>query len=160
MNEIVDPSLPSADIGLIKRMIPHRYPFLFVDKVFNLVAGEGALGIKNVTINEPYFTGHFPDKPVMPGVSIVEAMAQTAAVLVVFSTGMIDRDLSVYLMSIDNARFRHIVEPGDVLFLPVTVLRGRGRIWKFSCEARVEGKVVASADITAAWQLNEAGELN
>ena len=158
MTEIADPSLPSADIGLIKRMIPHRYPFLLVDKVVNLVADKGSLGIKNVTFNEPYFAGHFPDRPVMPGVSIIESMAQTAAVLVVYSMEMIDRDLNVYLMSVDNARFRKMVVPGDVLYLPVTVIRGRGRIWKFKCEAKVEGKVVASADITAAWQLNEASE--
>ncbi len=158
MTEPVDPTLPSADICLIKRMIPHRYPFLLIDKVVNLNAGIGALGIKNVTVNEPYFVGHFPNKPVVPGVSIVESMAQTAAVLVVHSTGMTDRDLNVYLMSVDNARFRKMVVPGDILFLPVSVIRGRGRIWKFGCEAKVEGKVVATADITAAWELNEAGQ--
>ena len=160
MKENVDPSLPSADVGLIKRMIPHRYPFLLIDKVVNMRADKEAMGIKNVTVNEPYFVGHFPEKPVMPGVSIIESMAQTAAVLVVYSMKMTDRDLSVYLMSVDKARFRQMVVPGDVLYLPVTVLRGRGRIWKFSCEAKIEGKAVAEAEITAAWNLNEAGEEN
>ncbi|MDE0112243.1 MAG: 3-hydroxyacyl-ACP dehydratase FabZ, partial [Albidovulum sp.] len=115
MTETVDSSLPSADIGLIKRMIPHRYPFLLIDKVVNMVADKGALGIKNVTVNEPYFEGHFPSKPIMPGVSIIESMAQTAAVLVVYSMNMTDRELSVYLLSVDNARFRQMVVPGDIL---------------------------------------------
>ena len=103
----IDPTLPQADILKIKRMIPHRYPFLMIDRVVNIAVNHSAVGIKNVTVNEPHFQGHFPVLPVMPGVLIIEAMAQTSAVLVVETLGVIDQDLLVYFMSIDEAKFRH-----------------------------------------------------
>ena len=139
----------SADILEIKRMIPHRYPFLLIDAVREIKANESAVGIKNVTINEPHFQGHFPTKPIMPGVMIVEAMAQTASVLVVKTLDLIDQDLLVYFMTLDKCRFRQLVQPGDVLELHVKVLRGRGKIWKFWGEGKVGGKVVAEAEFAA-----------
>lgn len=139
----------SADLARIKRMIPHRYPFLLIDRVENIIRNESAVGIKNVTNNEPHFQGHFPDKPIMPGVMIVEAMAQTAGVLVVETLDMIDQDLLVYFMTLDKTRFRKLVEPGDVLELHVKILRGRGKIWKFWGEARVAGEIAAEAEYSA-----------
>ena len=138
-----------ADLDRIKRMIPHRYPFLLIDKVVDIKVGEDAVGIKNVTANEPHFQGHFPDKPVMPGVLIVEAMAQTAGVLVVETLDMIDQGLLVYFMTLDKTRFRKIVAPGDVLELHVKILRGRGKIWKFWGEAKVGGEIAAEAEFSA-----------
>ena len=111
----IDPSLPQADIGKIKRMIPHRYPFLMIDRVMNIEVNRFAIGIKNVTVNEPHFDGHFPAIPVMPGVLIIEAMAQTSAVLVVETLGVIDQNLLVYFMSIDTAKFRSPVGPGSTM---------------------------------------------
>ncbi len=139
----------SADLGQIMRMIPHRYPFLLVDRVVNIRANESAVGIKNVTINEPFFQGHFPAEPVMPGVLIVEALAQTAGVLVVDSLGMIDEELLVYFMTIDNCRFRAKVVPGDVLQLHVQVTRSRGKVYKFAGQAKNNGKVAAEAEFSA-----------
>ena len=139
----------SADILEIKRMIPHRYPFLLIDTVREIKANESAVGIKNVTSNEPHFQGHFPTKPIMPGVMIVEAMAQTASVLVVKTLDLIDQELLVYFMTLDKCRFRQLVQPGDVLELHVKVLRGRGKIWKFWGEGKVGGKVVAEAEFAA-----------
>ena len=123
-----------ADLSLIKRIIPHRYPFLFIDKVRDIVPFEGAVGIKNVTSNEPHFQGHFPNQPVMPGVTIIEAMAQTAAVVVGISMNVIDEEMQTYFMGIDNCKFRRMVVPGDVLELNVTVKRSGGKIWKFRGE--------------------------
>ncbi|MEM7056233.1 MAG: 3-hydroxyacyl-ACP dehydratase FabZ [Pseudomonadota bacterium] len=139
----------SADLARIKRMIPHRYPFLLIDRVEGIRKGEFAIGVKNVTNNEPYFQGHFPDKPIMPGVMIVEAMAQTAGVLVVETLGMIDQGLLVYFMTVDKTRFRKLVEPGDVLELHCKILRGRGKIWKFWAEAKVRDEVVAESEYSA-----------
>ena len=139
----------TADLDRIKRMIPHRYPFLLIDRVDNIIKGKSAVGIKNVTANEPHFQGHFPDKPIMPGVMIVEAMAQTAGVLVVETLEMIDQDLLVYFMTLDKTRFRQLVEPGDVLELHVSILRGRGKIWKFWGEAKVNGEIAAEAEFSA-----------
>ena len=139
----------SADLSRIKRMIPHRYPFLMIDKVEDIHPNRSAVGIKNVTANEHYFQGHFPKEPVMPGVLIVEAMAQTAGTLVVETMGKIDQDLLVYFMTLDDTRFRHKVVPGDRLELHVTVERGRGRVWKFWGEAKVGGKVCAEARFSA-----------
>lgn len=139
----------TADILEIKRMIPHRYPFLLVDKVRDIELSKSAVGIKNVTINEPFFEGHFPARPVMPGVLIIEALAQTAAILVIKTIDAIDNDLLVYFMSIEGAKFRKPVGPGDVLELHVEVLRGRGKVWKFKGEGRVDGAVVAEAEFTA-----------
>ena len=139
----------TADLARIKRMIPHRYPFLMIDKVVNIQKGVSAVGIKNVTSNEPFFMGHFPAEPVMPGVLIVEAMAQTAGVVVVDALGMIDRELMVYFMTIDNCRFRNKVVPGDVLELHVQVIRSRSRVFRFGGKAKVNGKLVAEAEYSA-----------
>ncbi|HEU0220723.1 MAG TPA: 3-hydroxyacyl-ACP dehydratase FabZ [Paracoccaceae bacterium] len=138
-----------ADLERILRMIPHRYPFLMIDAVREIRKGESAIGIKNVTSNEPHFQGHFPVKPVMPGVLIVEAMAQTSAVLVVDTLGAEGRGLLVYFMTLDKARFRKVVKPGDRLELHVKVLRGRGKVWKFWSEATVGGELVAEAEYSA-----------
>ena len=138
-----------ADLARIKRMIPHRDPFLLIDRVEQIHNNESAIGIKNVTPDEPYFRGHFPAEPVMPGVLIVEAMAQTAGVLVVETLGMIDEDLLVYFMTIDNCRFRSKVGPGDVLELHVRVTRSRGRVFRFAGQAKVDGKLVAEAEFSA-----------
>ncbi len=144
-----DPELEDADILKIKRMIPHRYPFLLIDRVINIIPGEAAIGIKNVTVNEPFFEGHFPAQPVMPGVLLVEAMAQTASVLVIRTLEMIDNELLVYFMSLEKTKFRKVVGPADQVELHVKVLRGRGRVWKFWAEARVEGQIAAEAEFTA-----------
>lgn len=145
----IDATLPQADILRIKRMIPHRYPFLLIDRVVNIAVNQSAVGIKNVTANEPHFEGHFPVIPVMPGVLIIEAMAQTSAVLVVETLDVIDQELLVYFMNIDSAKFRKVVSPGDVLELHVTVIRGRGKIWKFRGEARVGDTLCAEAEFAA-----------
>jgi 3-hydroxyacyl-[acyl-carrier-protein] dehydratase len=145
----IDPALPQADILTIKRMIPHRYPFLMIDRVVNIAVNRSAVGIKNVTVNEPHFQGHFPVLPVMPGVLVIEAMAQTSAVLVVETLGVIDQDLLVYFMSIDEAKFRNRVVPGDTLELHVETVRGRGKIWKFRGEARVGDTLCAEAVFAA-----------
>jgi 3-hydroxyacyl-[acyl-carrier-protein] dehydratase len=139
----------ALDIGRIMAMIPHRYPFLMIDKVVDIVPSSSAVGIKNVTINEPHFQGHFPQRPVMPGVLIVEAMAQTAAVLVVHSLGPHAEGKLVYFMTIDNARFRKPVGPGDTLHILVKKQRHRGTVWKFLGEAKVDGRLVAEAEYTA-----------
>ncbi len=139
----------TIDIQEIKRLIPHRYPFLFVDKVKELNPKISAVGIKNVTNNEPHFQGHFPSQPIMPGVTIVEAMAQTAGILVSKSLELEDSGALVYFLSIDNCKFRHLVGPGDVLELHVKVIRGRGKIWKFHGDAIVDGRVVTEADFAA-----------
>jgi 3-hydroxyacyl-[acyl-carrier-protein] dehydratase len=130
-------------------MIPHRYPFLLVDRVIEISADRSAIGIKNVTINEAFFQGHFPQNPVMPGVLIIEAMAQTAAVLVVHSLGPSAAGKLVYFMSIENARFRKPVTPGDQLRIHVNKERSRGNVWKFSAEAKVDGRLVAEATYAA-----------
>ena len=145
----IDPALPQADILTIKRMIPHRYPFLLIDRVVNIAVNRSAVGIKNVTVNEPHFQGHFPVIPVMPGVLIIEAMAQTSAVLVVETLGVIDQKLLVYFMSIEEAKFRAPVAPGDTLELHVDTVRGRGKIWKFRGEAKVGDKLCAEAVFAA-----------
>lgn len=139
----------AADILDILAMIPHRYPLLLVDKVIDMVPGESATGIKNVTMNEPHFQGHFPGKPIMPGVMIVEAMAQTSAVLVVHTLGDEGRDKLVYFMSIDNAKFRKLVVPGDRMYIYLVKERQRGSVWKFSAVAKVDDEVVAEATFTA-----------
>lgn len=149
MGLIIDPDLPWADVLTIKRMIPHRYPFLLIDRVVNMRAGVSAVGLKMVTGNEPHFEGHFPVRPIMPGVMIVEAMAQTSAVLVVQTLDMIDKDPLVYFMSIEEAKFRNPVTPGDRLELHVAVQRGRGKVWKFTGEARVDDRIAAEATFTA-----------
>ena len=141
----------SADIQLIQRIIPHRYPFLLVDKVNEIVSLKSAVGIKNVTINEPFFQGHFPGAPIMPGVKIVEALAQTSAVMVGVSLGLADKNLLIYFMGIDNCRFRRKVIPGDTLELKVNVLRGKigSKVWKFFGVASVDDEIAAEAEFTA-----------
>ena len=144
------------DHSMIVRMIPHRYPFLLVDRVVGLVAGESAIGIKNVTINEPHFQGHFPDQPVMPGVAIVEAMAQSAAILVNYTEDLIDQPINIYLLGVDNARFRKMVVPGDVLELRMTVQKRRGKVWRLEGKAYVGEELAAEALITALWESKES----
>lgn len=137
------------DIHAIMKLLPHRYPLLLLDKLTQIVPGQSAVGIKNVTINEPFFAGHFPQRPIMPGVLIVEAMAQTAAALVVHSLGEQTHGKLVYFMSVENARFRKPVEPGATLHLAVIKEQARRNIWRFKGEARVDGVVVAEASFTA-----------
>ena len=137
------------DISRIIEMIPHRYPFLMVDRVIKVVANESAVGIKNVTINEPFFQGHFPSRPVFPGVLIIEAMAQTAAVLVVETLGPSAEGKLVYFMSVENCRFRKPVGPGDQLHIHVHKERSRGNVWKFRGEAKVGDTLVAEATYAA-----------
>ena len=140
-----------VDIATIQRLIPHRYPFLLIDKVRDIDGFSSAVGIKNVTFNEPHFQGHFPGAPIMPGVTIIEAMAQTAAVMVGHSAGMHDRELLVYFMAIDKAKFRRKVEPGDVLELHLKTLRGKpgGKVWKFEGRGMVGDEMAAEAEFTA-----------
>lgn len=144
----------TVEIGRIMEMIPHRFPMLLVDKVVELRPNESAIGIKNITINEPQFQGHFPARPVMPGVMIVESMAQTAAVLVVHSLGAESEGKLVYFMSIDNCRFRRPVVPGDVMHVHVTKDRSRGAVWRFKGEVRVGDELAAEA-VFAAMILDE-----
>jgi len=148
--------LPSADIKLIQRILPHRYPFLLVDRVEQINGTASAVGLKNVTVNEPHFQGHFPDKPIMPGVTIVEAMAQTAAVMVGATMNMADKNMLVYFMAIDRCKFRRMVVPGDVLRMEMTTVRGKpgGKVWKFSGLATVDGEMAAEAEFTAMMDLS------
>ena len=141
--------LLSADIHMIQRIIPHRYPFLLVDKVVDIDGTNSARGIKNVSFNEPHFQGHFPGAPIMPGVTIIEAMAQTAAVMVGVAEGLADKNFLVYFMAIDACKFRRKVIPGDVLELNVETKRGGSKIWKFKGRAEVEGELAAEAEFTA-----------
>jgi 3-hydroxyacyl-[acyl-carrier-protein] dehydratase len=145
----VAPPTTVADIKRILQMIPHRYPMLMVDRDVDMKLDHSAVGIKNVSINEPFFQGHFPSEPVMPGVLIVEAMAQTAAVLVVSTYGQSSEGKLVYFMSIDDVRFRRPVFPGDRLELHVEKVQSRASVWKFSGKAIVEGKVMAEATFAA-----------
>ncbi len=138
-----------VDVNGIMRMLPHRYPFLMIDKVVEIVPGESAVGVKCVTVAEPHFQGHFPGQPIMPGVLIIEAMAQTAATMVVYTLGEQAMDKLVYFMSIDNCRFRKPVVPGDVLRIHVAKIQSRGPVWKFEGKARVNDAVVAEAAFAA-----------
>ncbi len=152
--------LLTADIALIQRIIPHRYPFLLVDKVVDIDGYQSGRGIKNVTMNEPHFQGHFPGKPIMPGVTIVEAMAQTAAIMVGTALDMADKNMLVYFMAIDKAKFRRMVVPGDVLEMNVTTTRGKpgGKVWKFSGVATVEGEMACECEFTAMMDLSAGQE--
>lgn len=145
MNETVN----TVDILEILEIIPHRYPILLVDKVIDVNIGKSATGIKNVTFNEPHFMGHFPKNPVMPGVLIVEAMAQTSAVLIGKEKDFVKENKSVFFMSIDKVKFRQIVRPGDVLHLKVELVQNRGNVWKFRGEAFVEDQLVTEAEFVA-----------
>ena len=145
-----------ADIDLIKRILPHRYPFLLVDKVVNIDGFNKATGLKNITFNEPQFQGHFPATPIMPGIMIVEAMAQTAAVMVGVGLNLADKDMLIYFMAIDNCKFRRKVTPGDQLIMNLNTLRGKpgGKVWKFYGEASVDGEMAAQAEFSAMMNLN------
>ncbi|MBL8689898.1 MAG: 3-hydroxyacyl-ACP dehydratase FabZ [Rhodospirillaceae bacterium] len=143
------PTVAEIDINGIMRMIPHRFPMLMIDKVVDIVPNVSAIGIKMVSINEPFFQGHFPRMPVMPGVLIVEAMAQTAAVLVVSTLGPGSEGKLVYFMSVENAKFRKPVIPGERLEIHVKKDRHRGNVWKFTAEAKVDGVLKAEASYAA-----------
>jgi 3-hydroxyacyl-[acyl-carrier-protein] dehydratase len=138
-----------VDIAGIMRAIPHRYPFLLIDRVVDVVRGESAVGVKNVSANESFFAGHFPNHPVMPGVLIIESMAQTAAVLVVETLGPAAQGRVVYFMSVENAKFRRPVVPGDQLRIHVSKDRRHGNVWKFKGVAKVDGASVAEATFSA-----------
>ncbi len=142
-------TIETVDIDGIMRAIPHRYPFLMIDRMVDVRLDQGAVGIKNVTLGEPFFQGHFPQRPVMPGVLIIEAMAQTAAALVVLTLGEGAQGKLVYFMTIENAKFRRPVVPGDQLRVHVDKDRHRGSVWKFRGVARVDGTEVAEASFSA-----------
>lgn len=137
------------DVTRIMQLIPHRFPMLLIDRVVDIVAGESCTGIKNVTINEHFFAGHFPSRPVMPGVMIVEAMAQTSATLVAHSLGAEAEGKLVYFMSIEDARFRRPIVPGDQIHIKVTKLQTRRNVWRFKGEALVGGVLCAEATYAA-----------
>ena len=139
------------DINEIKKYIPHRYPFLLVDRITELEIGKRVVGLKNVTVNEPFFPGHFPHNPVMPGVLIIEAMAQTAAVLAFKTEGTVpDDDSTVYFASVDNVRFKRPVVPGDQLVMEAEIVRKMRNIWKFKAVARVDGELATEAEFMCA----------
>ena len=158
MNEMAPPreedGLPAIDravidIKQILGMLPHRYPMLMIDRLVDIRLGHSCIGIKNVSVNESFFQGHFPGHPVMPGVLIIESMAQTAAVLVVETLNLAEQSPMVYFMSVDEAKFRKPVVPGDQLRIHVTKDRRRGSVWRFSGVAKVDGVIVAEAVYTA-----------
>ena len=138
----------SMDINQIMSIIPHRYPFLLVDRIKEIILGESIIGVKNVTFNEPQFTGHFPSRPIMPGVLIIEAMAQLSAVLVAKSMESTE-DKEVFFMSIDDSKFRKIIEPGDSLVISSDIIQNRGNVWKFKAKAEVDGILAAESTFTA-----------
>ena len=142
----------SMDIHHIMSLLPHRYPFLLVDKVTDCIPGERLSAIKNVTVNEPFFQGHFPQRPVMPGVIILEAMAQATGLLAYATVGKPDDDTLYYLVGIDKVRFRRPVEPGDTLQLEAQLKRTRRNIWMFGASASVDGEQVSAADLMCAEQ--------
>ena len=148
MSDAAASTLESVDILKVMRLLPHRYPFLLVERIIEIDGDRSAIGIKNVTINEPHFQGHFPEQPVMPGVLIIEAMAQTAGAICILSTGEAKPSL-VYFMTVDGAKFRKPVVPGDRLELHVKKVKQRGNIWRFACEGIVDGAKVAEAEISA-----------
>lgn len=142
------PELTTLDINQIKEYLPHRYPLLLVDRVLDVELGKRIVAIKNVTINEEFFNGHFPHKPVMPGVLMIEAMAQTAAILSFMTMGVKpDENSVVYFVGIDNARFKRPVEPGDQLRMEVEIVRVSRGIWKYKAVATVDGKVAVEGDL-------------
>jgi 3-hydroxyacyl-[acyl-carrier-protein] dehydratase len=142
-------TLGTADIMRVLQLLPHRYPFLLVDRIIDMDRDESAVGIKCVTINEPFFQGHFPNFPVMPGVLIIEGMAQTAGALCVHNLGANYKPQLVYFMGIDRAKFRKPVLPGDQLHYHVKKVRSRGRAWRFDGQAKVNGQLVAEAEVSA-----------
>jgi len=142
-------TLRTADIARIMQLLPHRYPFLLVDRIIEMDEDKSCIGIKNVTINEPFFQGHFPVQPVMPGVLLIEAMAQTAGALALDHMGVEAAGQLVFFMTIDNAKFRKPVGPGDTVRFHVQQTQKRGPVYQFACEAMVDGKRVAEAEIGA-----------
>ena len=146
-------TLKSADIGLIQQIIPHRYPFLLVDRVIDIAEDDSGTGIKNVTMNEPQFTGHFPGQPVFPGVLMVEALAQTAAVIVGVNNDLAGKNIGIYFMALDGVKFRKMVTPGDALHLNIEKLRGGGKVWKFRGRATVGDDLACEAEFTAMMDL-------
>jgi 3-hydroxyacyl-[acyl-carrier-protein] dehydratase len=140
--------LEAVDILELMKLLPHRYPFLLVDRIVDIDGDNSATGIKNVTVNEPHFQGHFPGQPVMPGVLIVEAMAQTAGAICIKNSGN-EMPALVYFMTIDNAKFRRPVVPGDCVQIKVRKIKQRGNIWRFACEALVGSSKAAEAEISA-----------
>ena len=146
MNEVASKTL---DINRIMQLLPHRYPFLLIDRLYNLVGEDSGSALKNVTMNEPFFQGHFPGKPVMPGVLLIEAMAQTAGAIVLENQGEKDAGKLVFFMSIDKARFRKPVVPGDQVHFHAKLGQKRPPVWKYWVEAHVDGKKVAEAEIGA-----------
>jgi 3-hydroxyacyl-[acyl-carrier-protein] dehydratase len=149
VRQIVEKRPTTLDVTQLMKMLPHRYPMLMVDRLEDIVLDHSAVGIKNVSVNEPCFQGHFPGKPIMPGVLIIESMAQTAAALVVYSMGGTAAGKLVYFMSIENARFRKLVVPGDTLKVHVEKIHKRTNVWKFKGEAKVGGTLCAEAIYTA-----------
>src|SRR5690349_21721232 len=147
MNKIVT-SLETADIAMVLKMLPHRYPFLMVDRVIDIRGDEHGIGIKNVTINEPQFQGHFPGNPVFPGVLMIEGMAQTAGILCITATGM-SRPKQVFFLTIDKAKFRKPVVPGDTIEYHMTRIARRKMMWWYRGEAKVAGQIVAEAELGA-----------
>jgi 3-hydroxyacyl-[acyl-carrier-protein] dehydratase len=141
-------TVESADIALILKSLPHRYPFLMVDRITNIVGDETAIGIKNVTANEPQFMGHFPSEPIFPGVLMIEGMAQTAGVICILSRGS-KPPKSVYFLTIDKAKFRKIVQPGDTIEYHMTKINQRRTMWWYKAVAKVGGEVVAEAEVGA-----------
>jgi 3-hydroxyacyl-[acyl-carrier-protein] dehydratase len=147
--DVVGGQADAVDIGRIMQMIPHRYPMLMIDRVVDIVSLESAVGIKNVTINEPQFQGHFPQRPIMPGVLIVEAMAQTAAVMVIHSLGAEAEGKLVYFISIDDCRFRRPVVPGDSMRIHIATERNRGKVWRFQGKVYVGEQLCSEARFAA-----------
>ncbi len=147
--EETETTLEDVDINRLMQLIPHRYPMLLIDRIVDIVAGERCIGVKNITYNEPQFMGHFPGQPVMPGVLMIEAMAQTAGALVIYSTDKSTDGKLVYFLSVDDCRFRRPVVPGDRLELHVTRVHNRGDVWKFHGVGKVDGKVVCEANYAA-----------
>ena len=149
MTDAATASASSADVMAVMGMLPHRFPMLLVDRVEDIVSGESARGIKAVSINEPFFAGHFPGRPIMPGVLIIEALAQTAGVLAIRSMDLAGTGKLVYFMAIENAKFRAPVEPGCLLALEVKFVQRRATVCTFEGRAVVEGRVAAEASFTA-----------
>ncbi len=156
MTDALPPAVTEADIGLIQRILPHRYPFLLVDRVRDIKVNESCVGIKCVTMNEPQFTGHFPGMPVFPGVLIIEAMAQTSGILVGISMDLVDKNAKVFFMGVDGVKFRRMVVPGDVLELHVTALRSGGKVWRFQGRAMVGDELACEATFTAMFDVPKA----
>lgn len=149
-------AVTEADLDLIQRIIPHRYPFLLIDKVRDVVIHKSCVGIKNVSYNEPQFQGHFPGLPIFPGVMIIEAMAQTSGILVGLSMDLVDKGAKVFFMGVDGVKFRRKVVPGDVLELHVSALRGGGKVWKFAGRAMVGTELACEATFSAMFDLPKA----